>query len=101
MLLLIDGMNLYYIGTDKKIWTVQKIRESIQERQFCEGINRSEESYNSYYETRLRKFDHDGIDIDYFVRVNEIEYMSRLYTEYVITQELSIENQLWIEKYFY
>ena len=101
MLSLKDGTNVYYIGTDRKISTVEKIRDSIQDRQVIARISSSDESYNSYYETRLSKFDQNGIDIDYFVRVNEIEYMSKFYTEYVITRELKIESQLWIEKYFY
>lgn len=57
MLSLKDGMNLYYIGMDRKISTVEKIRDSIRERQVSARISSSNESYNSYYETRLSKFD--------------------------------------------
>ena len=88
MLSLKDGTNLYYIGTDSKISTVEKMRVSIQARQDIALTSISNDCYVSYYEFRLVKVDQNGVDVDYFVRVNEIEHMGKVYTEHEITREL-------------
>jgi len=85
---LIDGTILNYIGKDSKTMVVEEIGDSIQVRQDNTVTICSSREFAAYHKLRLGNGDHNGCELDYFVRINGVDNCSMFCNVYGIIREL-------------